>query len=267
LGGGTLAHLVHYHGATLIDWIEREAWRDVAFLEALSNARVAAESVHPTILIRLRTATGARIRIVRQPERDAAYKGMLERWTTKRPPRPDVRSPTRLAIPKDVARGAKVPVAVRFNDLLLRLQVGMAGKSRLMQQMVQGAVTVCLQLSFLTTVRARLLLPVLVLALCTTSASPITDLMLAALAFVLSTVGGAVVGLVAAVGRERRHLPGGMVYGVMTLIPYVTLIGLITRGEHGVIVAAAVLTGLVARPFVWRFFHRARGALRHVPGA
>src|SRR5688500_4200234 len=37
-GGGTLAHLIHHHGATLIDWIELQASRDVDFLDALSSA-------------------------------------------------------------------------------------------------------------------------------------------------------------------------------------------------------------------------------------
>ena len=289
--GGTLAHLIHYHGETLIDWIEREAWRDVDFLTALSNAWVAREGVDPNVLSRLRVATGARIQIVRQPERDAAYKAMFERWITGRPQRAgrqrtkrsDLwplggetdhdevarlarsvgRSLTPLDIPKETLRG--LPLSLRFNILLLRFHSGMARRSRLTQHMAQGATVVWVQWFFLTAVRARLVLPTLVVALCIISASPGTDLVWVALAFVLATVGAAVAGVaIGVVSERRREFPYALWYvGVMTLTPYATLLGLIARAEHGVIVAPAVVTGLVARPYVWRFFRRARAALRH----
>ncbi len=293
-GGGTLAHLVDHHGEALIDWIEREAWRDVDFLAALSGARVAGEGVHPTVLIRLRVATGARIHIVRRPERDAAYKAMFERWITGRPQRrirhrkhpvhmqsfvaerareasshstpPVARPRATTDVPMGWLHEKEVRLSRWFSVLPLKLHYRLAGRSPLLWYTAQGALIVWYFWFLLTTNSAPLLLPVLVVVLCIVSASPVTDLMAVALAFVLATVGAAVAGLVmGVVAKRRRQASNALGYGgVMTLTPYVTLIGLIARGEHGVVVAPAVVTVLAASPFVWRFFRRARAALRHV---
>ncbi len=269
-GGGTLAHLVDHHGETLIDWIEREASRDVDFLAALSGAWVAGEGVHPTILIRLRTATGARIRIVRRRERDAAYKAMFERWITGRPQR--------------LMRHREHPVHTRYfvdevdGETLSHstppvarpraatgVPRGVLHDGRVLRNMARGAAMVWF-FWFQLTISAPLLLPVLVAVLSVVSASPVTDLITVALAFVLGTVGGAVAGLVMGVVIERRRqAPNARAYGgVMTLIPYVTLVGLIARSEHGVVVAPAVVTVLAAHPVVWRFLRKGRAALHHV---
>ena len=292
-GGGTLAHLVDHHGAPLIDWIEREAWRDVDFLAALSGAWVAGERVHPTILIRLRVATGARIHIVRRPERDAAYKAMFERWITGRPQRlmrhrkhpeqmrffVDARdcevashSPRRVAGPRattDVYMGwlheGRMRLSMRLLmwclvfhvKLQLRLQYGLAGRLPLLRDMTQGALIAWFLWFVWTTISAPLLLPVLIVVLCIISASPVADLIGVALAFILATVGAGVV------AHRRGQSANGLVYvGVVTLTPYVALIGLIARSEHGVVVAPAVVTVLAARPLVRRFFRKARKALR-----
>lgn len=292
-GGGTLAHLVDHHGEALIDWIEHEAWRDVDFLAALSGAWVAGEGVHPTILIRLRVATGARIHIVRRPARDAAYKAMFESWITGRPQRrirprkhpfhirsfgdepapealsrstPPVAQPRSTTdVPKAVLHDTRARLSMRLMLLHLQLQSSLAGRSPLLRYMARGAVMVCYFWLLLTAISAPLL-PALVVTLCIISASPLTDLIAVALAFVFATVGAAVAGLVTGIVAERRReFPFPLASGaVMSLTPYVALVGLIARSEHGLVVAPAVVTAFAAGPFVWRFFRRARVALRHV---
>jgi hypothetical protein len=174
------------------------------------------------------------------------------------------RSLTAADIPKQLLFAKKLSLATRFQILLLILQYSVSSRPRFLQHMLQGATLVWLHWFLLTTVSARFLLPVLVIALCIISASLVTDLMLAALAFVLATVGAAVAGIVVGgVTEGRRQFPRALVYGGMSLTPYLTLIGLIARAEHGVIVAPAVVTGLVARPFIWRLARRTRAALRH----
>jgi hypothetical protein len=268
-GGGILAHLVDHHGEALIDWIEREAWRDVDFLAALSGAWVSGEGIHPTILIRLRVATGARIHIVRRPQRDAAYKAMFERWITGRPQRrirhrkhplhrwssvdePDLDTlshSTAVARPRATT---DVPRRVHHD-------------SRALGNMARGAGMVWF-FWLDVMISTPLLLPVLVAVLCLISASLVTDLIAVALAFVVGTVGGAVAGLVMGIVIERRRQAvNARVYGgVMTLIPYVTLVGLIARSEHGVFVAPAVVTVLAAYPAARRFLRRVRAPFRHV---
>ena len=112
----------------------------------------------------------------------------------------------------------------------------------------------------LLTAISALLLPALVVTLCIISASPLTDLIVVALAFVFATVGAAVAGLVTGILAERRReFPYPLASGaVMSLTPYVTLVGLIARSEHGLVVAPAVVTVLVAAPFVGRLLRRAR---------
>ena len=245
--------------------------------------------MHPTVLFRLRVATGAHIHIVRRPERDAAYKAMFERWITRRPQRrarsrrkpahsrpfaveaegePSslsallAQSPTSINDLKAASQAAKAPLSVRlsarFSMLLMRLHLAVWGRSRPVQYMAQGALMVWLFWFLLTTSSAPLLLPILVLALCVISASPVADLGLVALAFVVATAGAALAGLVSGVISERRHqLPDPMAsVGVISLSPYVTLIALIARSEHGVVVATAIVTGLVSRPIIGRLFRR-----------
>ena len=94
-GGGVLAHLVQYHGAGVIDWIEAEASRDVTFLEALSSVSLATEELDPFVMLRLQAATGGCIRIFTREQRDATYRGIFNGSLTstrkrraRRPPRP-----------------------------------------------------------------------------------------------------------------------------------------------------------------------------------
>ena len=284
--GGALAHLVHHHGEALIDWIEREAQRDVDFLDALSNAWVNGEGVHPTILIRLRVATRARIHIVRPLEHDAIYKGIFERWMMQHrapshasplaadalsePPSLSDLPPAESPPAMDPALGAlhwrKTPWQLWYS-VLPRLQRRISRMPRLVQQLAHGASVIWFQWFYLTTIRARLLLPVLLVVLAILSASPVADLMLVALAFVLATVVAALAGLVIGVDRYRRHqFPGALLYvGVVTLSPFVTAMALIARAEHGAIATIALVAGFVSRHLVGRLFRRARSALRHAP--
>lgn len=309
-GGGIFAHLVDHHGEMLIDCIEREARRDVDFLTALSSAWVAGEGVHPTILIRLRVATGARIHIVRRPQRNAAYKATFERWITGRPQRliRHRKHPVHMwsfagegdldAVERDreatetdreaVSHSARpvarprattdVPMAwlakmrmelwmrtsMWFQVFMLKLQYGRVNRSPLLPYMAKGAVIVWYFWLLMTMLTAPLVLPVLIAVLCIISASPVTDLIAVALVFILATIGGAVAGLVTGIVAERRRqFTNGLLYGsVLASTPYLTLIGLIARSEHGVVVAPVVVTLLAAGPFVWRLFAE-RTALRH----
>jgi len=143
-----------------------------------------------------------------------------------------------------------------FSVLPLRLHYSLAGRSPLLWYAAQGALIVWYFWFDLTTTSARLLLPVLVVALGILSASPVTDLIAVALAFVLATVGSAVAGVVTGiVAARRRQFPNPLGYGaVMSLTPCVALIALIARSEHGLVVAPAVVTLLAAGPFVGAFF-------------
>jgi hypothetical protein len=141
---------------------------------------------------------------------------------------------------------------------LLTFQVGMWDRPRYLRDMAHGAVAVWYSWLLLTIMVARFVLPVLVLALCIVSASPATDLMLVALAFVLATVAGAVAGLVLGASAPRHGFSTPFMYlSLLSVLPYLTLVGLIARAEHGVFVALAVVAGLAARPYVWRVFRRA----------
>jgi hypothetical protein len=151
---------------------------------------------------------------------------------------------------------------------LFMVQAGMRSRPRYLRDMAQGAVTVWNFWLLLTTMAARFVLPVLVLVLCLVSASPATDLMLVVLAFVLATLAAAATGLVLRAGTQRHDgFPTPLI--LMTAIPYLTLIGLIARAEHGVFVAPAAIAGLVARPYLWRLVRRARvtGGLRAAQSA
>src|SRR5688500_7072262 len=165
-GGGTLAHLIRHHGAALIDCIELQAWRDVDFLDALSHAWIAREDLNAEGLTRLRVATGARIHIVTGSERDARYKVMFERWTTRRPYRsaPSRRRPSRLKpyaiesiverLPRSDPAPASPPTttgaAGTYKSLwrlgsvasFLQLQAGFLARARVAHHMVQGALVV-----------------------------------------------------------------------------------------------------------------------------
>ena len=292
-GGGTVAHLIQHHGATLIDWIEAEAWRDVDFLEALSSAWIAGEDVPPAVLVRLGAATGARIHAVSGPERDARYKTTFERWRTRRPYRrsPPPRtsrveeyalesfgdgvtlSKVATAVPPADGEAKNAPPVtkrlwwVRFAVPYTRLQIYVSTKPRLVRYMAQGALTVWLQWFLATAFAARLLLPTLLVALFITSVSPVADLLLVAAAFVLATAGAALTGLLTGIANQRRGRVGAALpyFAVISLIPYLTAIVLLARTEHGFIVVPAVLVGLVTRQLVWRFFRRARTTLRHHP--
>lgn len=84
LGGSALAHLVQYHGAATIDWIESAARRDADFLEALSGVCLATEEVNPFVLPRLQAATGSHIRVFTREQRDASYRDIFKRCLTSR---------------------------------------------------------------------------------------------------------------------------------------------------------------------------------------
>ena len=287
-GSGTLAHLIHHHGATLIDWIERESWRDVDFLEALSNAWIAREDLEPPVLARLRLATGARIHIVTLSERDARYRAIFEHWPTRRPYRraPGPKRPTRVrpsavesiaerfarlhpelaSLPattetaKSGARSEKGSWWLRWAMLLARFQVSLLSAPPVVRYMAQGALLVWLPWFIATAIAARLLLPTLVIVLFATSTSPVTDLALVVGACVLATLVAALAGLASGLINQRRgRFTNPPLYlTVIGLVPYLTIFGLIARTEHGLIVAPAVLAGLVSLSFIARFFQRAR---------
>lgn len=283
--GGALAHLVHHHSEALIDWIEREARRDADFLDALANAWVNGEGVHPTILIRLRLATRARIHLVRSLEHDAIYKGMFERWmmthrapsdasplaadVLSEPPSLSALPPAEPPLATDPTLGAlhwrKTPWQLWYSVLLMRLHRRISRMPRLVQNLADGAFAVWGQWFYLTTIRAPLVLPVLVVVLAIVSASPVADLMLVALAFVLATVVSALAGFAIGVVRyQRRQFPGALAFvSALTLSPYVTALALIARAEHGAIAVIAIVAGFVSRHIVRRVFRRARSALRH----
>jgi hypothetical protein len=290
-GGATLAHLFDHHGATLIDWIEREARRDVAFRTALSNAWLVGEGVHPAILIRLRVAAGARVHIARRAQRDAVYKAIFESWIVASPQdpiRPGMKPPdlldlaleddvepsspseppadwsrTSTDVPPKVVLGKRLSLLLRFQVLFLKFQFSDPPKPRILQHMVRGVALVWFFGFAVTTVAAPFVLPVLLIALGIISASPVTDLALVVLAFVLATVAAALAGLVTgAVGERRRQTPTIPLYvGFLSLTPHLTLLGLIARSERGLIVAPAVVTGLVVLPFFRRFVRRMRVVL------
>ena len=112
-GGGVLAHLVQYHGAGVIDWIEAEASREATFLEALSSVCLATEELDPFVILRLQAATGGSIRIFTRRQRDATYRGIFngsitstrKRWArraqgrTRRPPVSLVRDSEQPSLP------------------------------------------------------------------------------------------------------------------------------------------------------------------------
>lgn len=280
-GGGTLAHLIHHHGPTLIDWIEREAWRDVDFLDALSHAWIARDDLDPAVLARLRIATGSLIRIVTLSERDARYRAVFEHWKTRRPhrraryperptrlrptPREDIAEhfaashpeppspPTATSVAEAAPRPDKSLWWLRFFVLFARLQVGVLSRPRVVQYMMQGVLMVWLYWFLATVIAARLVLPTLVIVLAITSVSPVTDLMLVAGAFVLATVGAALAGLGIGVVNQRRALP---YVGVLSVTPHLTILALIARTEHGLIVAPVVVVGLVSYPSIARFFRK-----------
>ena len=230
------------------------------------------EGVHPTLLIRLRVAAGARIHIARRGKRDTVYRAMFEGWVSGYPPRA-VRHPRRTDVPKALPHGKRVQrsaspplpismrLAMRFHMRLLTLHFGTLSKPRYLQHMVRGAVAVWFAwlVSMMT---ARLLLPVLVVVLCIVSASPLTDLALVAVAFVLTTVAAAVTALVlGSITRQRQQFPTTPMYlGLLGVIPYLTLIALIARAEHGIVLALAAITAVAARPYLWRFVRRAWAA-------
>jgi hypothetical protein len=273
-GGGALAHLVDHHGETLIDWIEREAAHNVNFRTALSSALVVGEGVHPTLLIRLRVAAGARIRVARRAKRDAVYQTMFEGWVIGHPPRA-IRHPRRTDVPKELLHGKSAPPFVapplsrsllfgmRLSTRLLTFQIGMYDKPRYLRDMAHGAVAVWYSWLLLTIMAARFVLPVLLLVLCIVSASAATDLMLVVLAFVLTTIAAAVAGLVLRPAPQRQHgIPTPLMYlSMLSVIPYLTVVGLIARAEHGIFVAPAAIAGLIVRPYLWRLVRRARAAV------
>ena len=286
-GGGTLAHLIHHHGPTLIDWIEREAWRDVDFLDALSHAWIARDDLDPAMLARLRIATGSLIRIVTLSERDARYRAVFEHWVTRRPYRraPGPKRPPRvrpsavesiaerfarlhpelasLPAPAEAAKPASRPEKsswrLRWAVLFARLQVSLMSMPPVARYMVQGALLVWLPWFLATAIAARLLLPTLVVVLGITSTSPVTDLALFLGSVVLATVSAALAGLAIGVLNQRRgQFTGPPLYlAVISLVPYLTILALIARTEHGLIVAPAVLIGLVSLSFIVGFFRRA----------
>ena len=293
-GGGTLAHLIHHHGATVIDWIEREAWRDVDFLEALSSAWIARDDLPPPLLARLRIATGSGIHIVSLSERDATYTTTFANWRTRRPRRL-ARRRTKSSRAHDYAVESAAELAahtavtsispraapqapnglpeekglwwLQFMVPLVRFQVYIATRPPLVRYLAQGVFIVWLCWAVVTTMMAPLLLPTLLVALFITSMSPVFDLMLIVGAFALATAAAALVSLAIGVGSQRRAQPSNapMYISVMSLIPYLTIIVLLARTEHGVIVAPAVLAGVVFGSFAMRFFRRARAGLRHAP--
>ena len=142
---------------------------------------------------------------------------------------------------------------------LMTFQLNLSSKPRYLRDMARGAVAVWFPWFLVTTMSGRFVLPVLVVVLCLVSASPAVDLMLVALAFVLTTVAAACAGLVmGTITRRQRRLPSTPLYiSFMSVIPYLTLIGLIARTEHGVFAAPAAIAGLAARPYLWRFVRRA----------
>ena len=269
-GGGAVAHLIDCHRETLIDLIEREALRNVDLRTALAGAWLEGEGVHLTMLIRLRVAAGARIHVARRAKRDGVYQAMFEGWVTGHPPRA-VRHPRRTVVPKEWLPDENGPPLVpsplprsllfgmRLAMQLLMFQVAMRSKPRYLRRMAQGAISVWHFWLLLTTMVARFVQPVLALVLCIVSASPATDLVLVVLAFVVATLAAAVTGLVLGAGTQRHDgLPTHLI--LITAIPYLTLIGLIARAEHGVFVAPAVIAGLAARHYLWRLVRRARFA-------
>ena len=285
-GGGAVAHLVDYHGTTLIDWIEREARRNVDFRIALSNAWVVGEGVHPSLLVRLRVAAGSRIHIARRAKRDAVYQAMFEGWVSGHPPRL-VRHPRRTDGPKRLRHSKSVPSSAppltlpplppdapwvtKLSVRLMTFHLNMSSKPRYLRDMACGAVAVWLPWFYMTTMSGRFILPVLLVVLLLVSASPAVDLVVVALAFVLTTVAAAFAGLVSGtITRRQRRFPTTPLYtSLMSAIPYLTLIGLIARAEHGVFAAPATIVALAARPYLWRFVRRAwtAGALHRTQGA
>lgn len=290
-GSGTLAHLIHHHGATLIDWIEREAWRDVDFLDALSNAWIAREDLDAAMLARLRLSTGAGIHIVTRAERDARYRAMFEHWVTRRPYRraPGPKRPPRVrpsavesiaerftpphpppASPPRATDAARVTSRteprlwwLRWGVLFTRFQVSFLSWPPVVQSMVQGAMLVWLPSFAGTAIAARLLLPTLVVVLSVTSTSPVTDLALVVGACVLATLVAALAGLASGVINQRRgrftNAPLSLV--VIGLVPYLTIFALIARTEHGLIVAPAAPVGLISLSFIVGLVRRARRRL------
>jgi hypothetical protein len=184
----------------------------------------------------------------------------------------------RTDVPKELLHGKRarssvlppvpfsVVLASRLSMRLLTFRLSMSSKPRYLREMVNGAVAVWFPWFLLTIMAARFLLPVLVVVLWLVSASPTTDLLLVALSFILATVAGAVAGLVTSVVRERHsQFQRALSYvSLLAVAPYATLIGLIARAEHGLLVAPAVVAGLAARPYLWRLVRRAwaAGALR-----
>ena len=293
-GGGTVAHLIHHHGAIVIDWIEGEAWRDIAVLEALSSAWVARDDVPPHVLARLRIATGARIHIVSLSERDATYRKTFANWKARRPRRLArhraiasrvhdyaVEAAAELAALSEVPSispriAPHAPNALReekglwwlqFMVPLVRFQVYIATRPRLVRYLAQGAFIVWLCWAVVTTIMAPLLLPTLLVALVLTSRSPVFDLMLVVGACALATAAAALASLTIGVATRRRAQPTNapMYIGVISLIPYLTIIVLLARTEHGVIVAPAVLAGVAAGSFAMRFFRTASASSRRAP--
>lgn len=287
-GSGTLAHLIHHHGATLIDLIERAAWRDVDFLEALSNAWIAREDLDPAVLARLRLATGACIQIVTLPERDARYRAVFEQWKTgrawrsppSRKPSPRMRPSQMESIAERYARlHAELPSLPARTDaaksawgpkqslwwlrravLFTRLQVALLTMPPVARYMAQGAVLAWLPWFLATGIAARLLLPVLVVVLSIASRSPASDLALVVGTTVLTTIGAALAGLAIGVRNQRRgQLTGPPLYlTVISLVPFLTIFALIARTKHGLIVAPAVVVGLISLSFIVGLFQRAR---------
>src|SRR5688572_23192583 len=282
-GGGTLAQLIHHHGATLIDRIEVQAWRDVNFLDALSHAWIDREDLNPEGLTRLRLATSARIQIVTRSERDAAYRAMFERWMTRRQYRsaPSRKRPSRSKpyavesiighFPVSARERASSPATMgaatahkimrwlRWAGPFLQLQVGLLRRTRVVHHMVQGALVVWFYWITATAISARLVLPTLVLVLLITSISPAADLAVVAGAFVAATMVAALAGVATGVMTQlRRQAPAAMIpyFGAISLAPFVTIIALIARTEHGVIVAPAVVVGMAFHPFIAGFLQR-----------
>ena len=293
-GGGTLAHLLRHHGAALIDWIEREALRDVRFFEALASACITSEEVDPAVVSRLRAATGARIRVLTEAERDAAYKEMFIRSTTsarnrrvRYRTRPSRVLPLALAGDNDSAipsvsswpspamgeaqgrpTSQKVPWWLRYHLVLFELShTRIARRPSVVHAMAQGVINVSLFWLLLMSTRARTLFPFLIVVLGFTTTTLLVDLVLILGSFLLAAASGALAGLVFSFVSPSPHRVSDALahIGFLSVIPYLAVLTLIARTERGPIVLAALLGALLLRPFITRWFRKARAKTDYAP--
>ena len=180
------------------------------------------------------------------------------------PPR---RPPTAVGVPEDEPQ-PKQPRWWRshWSTLFARLVMAIERLPLIPRSMAGGAANVC-GIWLMVITRFTLFFPSLLVLLLITSATPLSDLMLVGVSFLIATGCGALAALASEwLVRRRPQINVWRTYAnvlrLLSCAPFIILMGLLARTESGAILLAATLAILLVRRSLGRWLRKARAKWR-----